>query len=247
MVSPCDGIIAARGHVDMCDGGFLENLEPKLNKAENSSSKLPILKVKQYRCSISTLLGYENIEEFFGRHFIEEKKQQKKCLYYCVLRLPIGSYHHFHAPSNIQVMQRKHIPGYLHPTSPKLNPAAVCTNERLILSGKWNQGFFALAAIGGLGRGSIRLSIEPEIETNLVGQSVGKITEHPYRYTTSGYDTSYLPPKLLQKGEDLGHFRFGSCVVLVFEGEEGLRWSQENGQRVAMGEALVAAAIDGEE
>jgi phosphatidylserine decarboxylase len=42
----------------------------------------------------------------------------------------------------------------------------------------------------------------------------------------------------LKRGEEMGGFRFGSTVVLVFEAPEGFQFNLKEGQKVKTGEAI---------
>jgi phosphatidylserine decarboxylase len=47
---------------------------------------------------------------------------------------------------------------------------------------------------------------------------------------------------VVKRGQRLGGFRLGSCVVVLFESSERVRYAVEPGQRVRIGEALVSAS-----
>nr|XP_016440405.1 PREDICTED: phosphatidylserine decarboxylase proenzyme 1, mitochondrial [Nicotiana tabacum] len=92
-----------------------------------------------------------------------------KGLFYCVIYLRPGDYHRIHSPVDWKVLGRRHFSGRLFP----MNERATRTirnlyveNERIVLEGKWQEGFMAMAAIGATNIGSIELFIEPTLRTN---------------------------------------------------------------------------------
>ena len=47
-----------------------------------------------------------------------------------------------------------------------------------------------------------------------------------------------LPNEYIKKGEEVGHFRMGSSLVLVFEAPEGFEWTAKPGERIQVGQSL---------
>lgn len=106
-------------------------------------------------------------------------------LFHAVVYLAPGDYHCFHSPTDWRVELRRHFPGEslftcspvcsLPPTrsSPhslcsgslmSVNPGVArwvkelfCLNERVVLTGQWQHGFFSLTAVGATNVGSIRV------------------------------------------------------------------------------------------
>ncbi|XP_059063263.1 phosphatidylserine decarboxylase proenzyme 1, mitochondrial isoform X2 [Cryptomeria japonica] len=185
----------------------------------------------------------------------ELPKRPIKGLFYCVLYLGPGDYHRVHSPVDWHVMRRCHFSGRLYP----VNERAARTirnlhveNERVVLEGKWSEGFFAVAAIGATNVGSIELLIEPELKTNRPKLSLFK-TEPPNERMYGDKDAGLV----LKKGEEIAVFNMGSTVVLVFQApstntfqshqgvdseKEGsspaLNFLFKNGDRVRMGEPI---------
>mmetsp|Transcript_1060 Transcript_1060/g.1446 ORF Transcript_1060/g.1446 Transcript_1060/m.1446 type:complete len:134 (-) Transcript_1060:12-413(-) len=54
---------------------------------------------------------------------------------------------------------------------------------------------------------------------------------------THAYQCIYSHPIQVSKGEEIGHFNFGSTVVLIFESED-FEFSVQPGDRVLMGQLL---------
>lgn len=101
-----------------------------------------------------------------------------------VVYLAPGDYHCFHSPADWKVELRRHFPGGCGAVSARLPPPVArlhfrlsvsgslmsvnpgvarwvkelfCLNERVVLSGQWQHGFFSLTAVGATNVGSIRL------------------------------------------------------------------------------------------
>ncbi|XP_075075357.1 phosphatidylserine decarboxylase proenzyme 1, mitochondrial isoform X1 [Nicotiana tabacum] len=170
-----------------------------------------------------------------------------KGLFYCVIYLRPGDYHRIHSPVDWNVLGRRHFSGRLFP----MNERATRTirnlyveNERIVLEGKWQEGFMAMAAIGATNIGSIELFIEPTLRTNRPWKKM----LHPEPPEEQVYE-----PKgtgvFLKKGDELAAFNMGSTVVLVFQApisepsadksmSAEFRFCIKKGDRVRMGEAL---------
>lgn len=127
-------------------------------------------------------------------------KDQKKALmfeggYYFTIYLAPKDYHRFHVSLNSEIIDTKHIPGFLWPVNEwgvKNIDNLFCVNERTITYFKEenSQMCFANVAIGACLVGKIKLFYE---------------------------DLPNKSPLFLRKGDELGSFMFGSTIVLLFE------------------------------
>jgi phosphatidylserine decarboxylase len=82
-------------------------------------------------------------------------------LKYCTIYLAPGDYHRIHAASDWKVDQCAHFAGNLFPVAPavvRVVPNLFVENERVVLSGQWQHGYFSLTAVGATNVGSIELS-----------------------------------------------------------------------------------------
>ncbi|KAJ4831585.1 hypothetical protein Tsubulata_015263 [Turnera subulata] len=115
---------------------------------------------------------------------------------------------------------------------------------QVVLEGTWREGFMAMAAVGATNIGSIELSIEPELRTNLPRKMLLN-SGHPEerKYDPQGVG------KILKKGDEVAAFNMGSTVVLVFQAptlkplkskdtSSEFRFTIRRGDRVRVGEAL---------
>lgn len=194
----------------------------------------------------------------YSSWFKESSSAAKNALYYVVIYLAPGDYHRFHSPVPWVVESRRHFAGELYSVSPYLQrnlPGLFTLNERIALLGRWRWGFFSLTPVGATNVGSIRINFDSELRTNSLlsdtaageaAASAARRGEEYHGFTEATYEhaSETLKGHALQKGEEMGGFRLGSTVVLVFEAPggdsdcAGWKWKIEKGQRVRMGEAL---------
>ncbi|KAG0051081.1 phosphatidylserine decarboxylase 1 [Gryganskiella cystojenkinii] len=167
----------------------------------------------------------------------ELKLRPGNALFFCVIYLAPGDYHRFHSPTNWVAETRRHFSGELYSVSPwmvKQLQDLFVLNERVVLLGKWRHGFFSMVPVGATNVGSIVLNFDKELRTN----------RREDRYKRGHGEMVYsgvsrlLNGQPLHVGEEMGGFKLGSTVVLVFEAPENFKFVIEPGQRVKMGQAL---------
>ncbi|KAI1180837.1 phosphatidylserine decarboxylase [Nemania sp. FL0916] len=185
----------------------------------------------------------------------------KTSLYYAVVYLAPGDYHRFHSPANWVVERRRHFAGELYSVSPYLQrtlPGLFTLNERVVLLGRWRWGFFSYIPVGATNVGSIMVNFDRELRTNslLTDTAADRAAEQassrgePYSgFAEATYSdaSSVLGGHALRRGDEMGGFKLGSTIVLVFEapsadqaagGKRGFTWAVEKGQKIKMGQAL---------
>ena len=180
-------------------------------------------------------------------------------LFSAVLYLSPGDYHRFHAATECVFTSRTHIAGQLLPVNPlvaALLPSLFVTNERVALLGSWAHGFFSYTAVGATNVGSIKLSFDAELATNVASHdwaagfapldvlALGRHGPHGKPGTT--HRRVYAPPIELVRGDDVGLFELGSTVVLVFEAPALYQWGVSPGDPVCMGMPLGGLPAEGE-
>ncbi|KIY02032.1 uncharacterized protein Z520_02170 [Fonsecaea multimorphosa CBS 102226] len=179
-------------------------------------------------------------------------------LYYAVVYLAPGDYHRFHSPVSWVCTTRRHFAGELYSVSPYVQrtlPGLFTLNERVVLLGRWKYGFCSYVAVGATNVGSIVINFDKELRTNSLttdteaDRQAAAAAERgePYSgFSEATYERAsrVLGGHALRRGEEMGGFRLGSSVVLVFEApagtetKPGFRWAVEKGQKVKMGQAL---------
>ncbi|KAF8920725.1 phosphatidylserine decarboxylase 1 [Mucidula mucida] len=159
-------------------------------------------------------------------------------LYFSVIYLAPGDYHRFHSPTAWVVEKRRHFVGELFSVSPWMArrlPNLFVLNERVALLGRWKHGFFGMVPVGATNVGSIKVNFDSELRTNVRGRK-----PPPGTYTEAVYSTAskMLNGQPLVAAQEMGGFRLGSTVVLIFEAPEDFEFAVEAGQKVKVGQKL---------
>lgn len=148
---------------------------------------------------------------------------------YTTLYLAPKDYHRIHAPAPGHITAATYIPGELWP----VNVAAVthvpdlfAVNERIVITlERDNGGCMAIVPVGATMVGMTRLVFD-DLHTNAKRRVLQQ--------------RSYAPPHVLQAGDALGHFEFGSTVVLVCSPTGGTIQPLTIGESVRMGQRIGA-------
>jgi phosphatidylserine decarboxylase len=156
-----------------------------------------------------------------SNHTAIQPDTEAKALYYAVFHLPAGGYHRFHSPARWDIELRRHVVGQLLPGTPRILRrlgSLFTVNERVCLVGEWTDGFFGMVAVAAFGNGDIYLHFDEDLVTNC--------HEYPLNYRR---DMTYRWPVRLQPGDEMGGFRQGSCIVLLFEAAAMVRDDSTSG------------------
>ncbi|ORY35723.1 phosphatidylserine decarboxylase-domain-containing protein [Naematelia encephala] len=159
-------------------------------------------------------------------------------LYFLVVYLAPGDYHRFHSPTSWVVERRRHFTGDLFSVSPyianRLKDLFVL-NERIALLGRWKYGFFSMVPVGATNVGSIRINFDESLRTN-----TRHLSHPPHTFTEAVYSSasSILRGQPLLAGEEMGGFRLGSTIVLVFEAPGNWRFTCKAGEKIKVGEKV---------
>jgi phosphatidylserine decarboxylase len=175
-----------------------------------------MLSVNHHEYSVDSLIGTDDgkIQKSVvdHQHQLSEKERNEDPmgLFYAVIYLAPGDYHRFHSPANWSVHQRRHVHGELLSVSPKLLsvvPSLFTLNERVALLGTWAHGFFGMIPVGATNVGSIQINMDP-----------GLVTNQNANAPNNQVDVLKFPvPPSLAAMEEVGGFKLGSTIVLVFE------------------------------
>jgi len=180
---------------------------------------------------------------FLGTHPSKCMNHKDTKLYHCVLYLAPGDYHRIHSPTEWSIESSKHFPGTLFPISPmfgRFMPNLFALNERIVMNGKWSEGFYSLAAVGAFNVGSISLNFDETIKTNNIVRDFrcGNLRYFSFGGVgTHAYENIYDNPVDVAKGEEIAKFNLGSTVVLIFECKD-FEFTVKAGQHIKMGESL---------
>jgi len=222
-VSPVDGRVLAYG------------------KVENNSME----QIKGVTYHMDTFLGYQ-----------PKLVNPENSLFYSVLYLSPSDYHRFHIPTKCSLNHCRHFPGALLPVKTNVvrsYPGLFSINERVVLTGTWQddqnrEKFFSYIAVGATDVGSIELHEDKELKTNLASQDKDakwngckNLLTTPYPSSqnsqTRSYSHLYEQPLRLNKGQEVGQFKMGSTIVLVFEAK-AVDWKINAGQKILLGQPL---------
>ncbi len=187
ILSPCDGVVAARGTADAGD----------------------MVQAKGRNYQLADLVADA---ELAGRLTGGA---------YTTIYLSPRDYHRVHSPVDAEVLGYDYLPGALWPVNPRVaarRNALLARNERVVF--RLNAGVLghvALVMVGASGVGSIRLADALSGAGHAGAGQPGAVVEsgawraahEPRRVELSGVT--------LKRGDELGAFRLGSTVVLMFE------------------------------
>jgi len=165
-----------------------------------------------------------------------------KQLYQAVIYLAPGDYHRIHSPIEWTVQKRRHFPGTLLPVAPlvgKVIPQLLALNERVVLSGQWDHGFYSMTAVGAYNVGSIAIHFD-DVRTNNIKRD-WKCGNLEY-FSWNGLGTHFYERKFegvpLDRGDEVGLFRLGSTVVLIFEAPDNFEFTIKPYDKIQMGQKL---------
>eukprot|EP01127_Copromyxa_protea_P009230 TRINITY_DN2160_c0_g1_i1.p1 TRINITY_DN2160_c0_g1~~TRINITY_DN2160_c0_g1_i1.p1 ORF type:complete len:408 (+),score=103.89 TRINITY_DN2160_c0_g1_i1:162-1226(+) len=151
-----------------------------LHFGEIESENQGIEQVKGIRFSLKDFLGEDSeIFDVIKKQQIHNKQkgERKKHLYYCIIYLAPGDYHGYHSPVDWKIKERVHYPGYLYPVANwavNLIRGLFAMNERVVLTGEWEHGYFSYTPVGAYNVGSMSLKFE---EVSIREKIIGNIRE----------------------------------------------------------------------
>ncbi|CDF41167.1 Phosphatidylserine decarboxylase [Chondrus crispus] len=186
------------------------------------------IEVKNITYCIRDLLGAREREPLaVSSVAVADRKESGARLWYTVIHIEPGQCHRFASPTSWSVSERTRIGGYLLWLNPDIS-GLYTENERLAMLGEWDHGLFCLAAVGAAGRGSIYIDKEAESFQPHFRPSRTKVSRHKYH-----------DPRNLTPGQQMGGFKLGSAIVLVFEApEQSFKFHASSGERVRLGQKL---------
>lgn len=148
---------------------------------------------------------------------------------FAIVYLSPRDYHRVHASVDGPVRAIRHVGGTLYPVN-RIGlahvPGLFAKNERVAVFQDSPLGEVATVLVGAIVVGSVRLSFEESVQTN-VGEASG----------TRVYGPNERP--VLERGRELGEFRLGSTVIVLTEREARLEPCVAPGTTVRVGEALM--------
>ena len=204
LVSPADGVVQVCGQL----------------------SNDRIEQVKGYSYTLAAFVGEDLAKHLNNR----PKKSPDGQLYYCVIYLSPADCHQFYSPAQWNIDLRRHITGYLLGVNKKVVtkvPHLFSINERVLLTGEWEHGFFSMTPVGATHVGSIILECEKTFKTNSFIKRIGEIDD-------KRYETGVIK----QRGDLVGEFNMGSSVVLIFEAPKNFEFITKPGDKLKHGQNM---------
>ena len=178
-----------------------------------------IFQAKGHSFSALELLGgdFERAAPFMGGQF-------------ATIYLSPRDYHRVHMPITGTLREMIYVPGRLfsvNQTTAENVPELFARNERVVCIFDTERGPMAMVLVGAM--------IVASIETVWAGL----VTPPKREIKRFAYDETARAPITLEKGAEMGRFKLGSTVVLLF-GPEQVSWAQSMaaGQAVNMGQKL---------
>ncbi|KAJ3319108.1 phosphatidylserine decarboxylase 1 [Boothiomyces sp. JEL0866] len=194
-----------------------------------------IEQVKGITYSLNALLGKnpqnKNAE---GATYIPKKGNS---LFFTVIYLAPGDYHRFHSPTEWHIELMRHFAGEMFSVSPSMVKQLrhlFSLNERVSLLGTWSHGLFSMVPVAATNVGKIILNFAPNLLTNVPHAELDrKLGEHIEELVNdNGNKLTY------KRGQEMGGFKLGSTVVLVFEAPKSFKFHIEGGQKIKLGEPI---------
>ncbi|OZI74909.1 archaetidylserine decarboxylase [Bordetella genomosp. 12] len=153
---------------------------------------------------------------------------------FATIYLSPRDYHRVHMPVTGTLREMVHIPGRLFSVNPLTAshvPELFARNERVACIFDTEHGPMALVLVGAM--------IVASIETTWAGL----VTPHKRQTRSVRYDSPAREPITLARGAEMGRFRLGSTVVVLF-GPRRIRWLDTPSVRgpIRMGETLALPA-----
>ncbi len=178
-----------------------------------------MLQAKGMPYSLEALLGHE------------ETARRCEGRSYATLRLTSSMYHRFHAPSDGQLVQVRHIHGdtwNVNPIALKRVSRLFCRNERAVLS-------IAVAPAGELLLVPVAAILVAGLRLHALSDQLGLMRTWPNEVNCQ------LPHR---RGDELGWFEHGSTIIVIAPAGYQLRGEWALGAAVQMGQALFERTSD---
>jgi len=148
---------------------------------------------------------------------------------YATIYLSPRDYHRVHTPVDGRIVHYDYVPGALWPVNPRIaarRDRLLVRNERVVITlDAGPLGMVAVVMVGASGVGNIALTYAPQSVT----------------WRAAGERRRVEVDQPVAKGDELGAFRLGSTVVMVFQ-PGAVELAGELGQAVRFGERLGLAS-----
>lgn len=146
---------------------------------------------------------------------------------FATIYLSPKDYHRIHMPIEATLREMIYVPGKLfsvQPTTARVVPRLFARNERLVVFFDTPVGLMAMVLVGAMVVGAIGTTWHGDIRRS----------RKPSRFSYQDANT------ILQKSAEMGYFKLGSTVVLLFADSQRMEWNSDlqAGDNIRLGEAL---------
>ncbi|HAT7073329.1 TPA: phosphatidylserine decarboxylase [Legionella pneumophila] len=148
---------------------------------------------------------------------------------FATLYLSPKDYHRVHMPIDAELVSMTYIPGALFSVQPAITrviPKLFARNERLAIFFKTKIGPMVMVMVGATIVGAIGTSWHGDVKR---------------AKTLERFDYSEQSPvKILSQGSEMGYFKLGSTVVLLFANGEKMQWGKDllAGSKIQLGKPM---------
>ncbi len=168
---------------------------------------------------------YYTVEEFLACDKVLSEQFAGGC--FATLYLSPKDYHRVHMPIDATLREMIYVPGKLfsvQPSTTRVIPRLFARNERLVAFFNTKAGLMAMVLVGATIVGAIGTRWQGELKRSRQKQY--------FNYAET--------PPFIHQGEEMGYFKLGSTVVLLFADGKRVHWLDklEAGAGIHYGQAL---------
>ncbi|HAT8809602.1 archaetidylserine decarboxylase [Legionella pneumophila serogroup 1] len=148
---------------------------------------------------------------------------------FATLYLSPKDYHRVHMPIDAELVSMTYIPGALfsvQPATTRVVPKLFARNERLAIFFITKIGPMVMVMVGATIVGAIGTSWHGDVKRSK------KLERFDY--------SEQFPDKFISQGSEMGYFKLGSTVVLLFANGEKIQWDKEllAGSKIQLGKPM---------
>ncbi|MEE3003798.1 MAG: archaetidylserine decarboxylase [Pseudomonadota bacterium] len=203
-------------HINLTSGNIISPVDGTISEA-GTIIKSELIQAKNMKFKIEDLLCNKEI----GKNYENGK--------FITIYLAPTDYHRVHMPYSAQLQSMTYVPGNLYPVKPKKVKSVwgiYTLNERLICNFISEIGTFSLVMVGA------------QLVSGIETVWHGSIKEKKIR--TWNFSDKQI---VLNRGQEMGRFNFGSTVILCFENTTKLKASASKNRKILLGTAIAERKI----